>query len=603
MTEIPDSYRPCPQCGTACAYAHQYCAGCGFPIGSLEIKSEDKLVGQALPGGYLVLELLSVGGMGRVYRAEQRALGRTVAVKVIHPHLLSDENSVMRFMTEARAASQLNHPNTVSVIDFGRTEDGQPYLVMEYLRGKDLARILHDEGQLSFERSAKLVRQVLHALTEAHELGIVHRDLKPDNIFLLKEKLGFPDFVKLIDFGISRSDEATPDMSMTATGTVVGTPYYLSPEQARGTETSDGRADLYSLGVLLYESLSGQLPLQSKSFNDLMFQIVLVEPPHLQERCPELDPTLSNWIMRALTKDRSERWQSAEEMRLSLENWANESGLSFASIPGSSRRTTISTPDSFGRSPAENNRASANYPQDERWRLTPSVFSSTDAKLSPLGSVSQILRRIKNSPQLLAALILATASVVIAAFVLFSTLLQQRHDLALSTVEKSASENISSSTAQPGIEAPASHITTQQKPIEQSGSSLQTVQQNSNLEISSAANQATNSQATPPSSGPASPSTVVQNSLPQSQESASKKFVAPSNGSTQTESSTQPSQASNSQASNSQASSSQAPNSQASNPLPSSSASANSRSKSSDSKSSDSKSAPDAEKRERLLGY
>ena len=563
---------------------------------------EDLPIGTEIDGKYRIYESIGRGGMGVVYRGEHLQVGRAVAIKVLTGKT-TNKTEQLRFEREARASAKIGSDHVIEVLDVGFLGDGRRYLVSELLQGETLAERLRRVGPLSADEIFPIAYQTLNALQLAHQAGVVHRDLKPDNIFLLKEKLGFPDFVKLIDFGISRSDEATPDMSMTATGTVVGTPYYLSPEQARGTETSDGRADLYSLGVLLYESLSGQLPLQSKSFNDLMFQIVLVEPPHLQERCPELDPTLSNWIMRALTKDRSERWQSAEEMRLSLENWANESGLSFASIPGSSRRTTISTPDSFGRSPAENNRASANYPQDERWRLTPSVFSSTDAKLSPLGSVSQILRRIKNSPQLLAALILATASVVIAAFVLFSTLLQQRHDLALSTVEKSASENISSSTAQPGIEAPASHITTQQKPIEQSGSSLQTVQQNSNLEISSAANQATNSQATPPSSGPASPSTVVQNSLPQSQESASKKFVAPSNGSTQTESSTQPSQASNSQASNSQASSSQAPNSQASNPLPSSSASANSRSKSSDSKSSDSKSAPDAEKRERLLGY
>ena len=125
MTAAP-SLRPCPQCGTACDPDHQYCPGCGFPIGAVVLDQGDKLVGQTLPGGYQVLDLLSVGGMGRVYRAEQRALGRTVAVKVIHPHLLADENSIVRFMTEARAASQLNHPNSVSVIDFGKTKDGQP---------------------------------------------------------------------------------------------------------------------------------------------------------------------------------------------------------------------------------------------------------------------------------------------------------------------------------------------------------------------------------------------------------------------------------------------------------------------------------------------
>jgi serine/threonine protein kinase len=194
--------RPCPQCGTACESSHQYCPGCGFPIGAVAVNSEDKLVGRSLPGGYLVLDLISVGGMGRVYRAEQRALGRTVAVKVIHPHLLADENSIVRFMTEARAASQLNHPNSVSVIDFGRTDDGQPYLVMEFLRGKDLARVAYDQGPLAFKRVVDVLVQTLMALSEAHDLGIVHRDLKPENIILEPLRRG-GDFVKVVDFGLA----------------------------------------------------------------------------------------------------------------------------------------------------------------------------------------------------------------------------------------------------------------------------------------------------------------------------------------------------------------------------------------------------------------
>ncbi len=170
--------RICPQCGAACATEHQYCPACGFPVATMGSSSDDKFVGKSLPGGYHILDLISVGGMGRVYRAEQSALGRTVAVKIIHPHLLSDENSALRFMTEARAASQLNHPNSVSVFDFGRTDDGQPYLVMEFLRGKDLARVAYEEGPLSFTRIVDVLRQCLAALAESHELGIVHRDLE-----------------------------------------------------------------------------------------------------------------------------------------------------------------------------------------------------------------------------------------------------------------------------------------------------------------------------------------------------------------------------------------------------------------------------------------
>jgi serine/threonine-protein kinase len=181
--------------------------------------NEDRLVGRTLPGGYHILDLISVGGMGRVYRAQQSALGRTVAVKIIHPHLLSDENSALRFMTEARAASQLNHPNSVSVFDFGRTDDGQPYLVMEFLRGKDLARVAYEEGPLPFSRVVDVLRQVLAALGEAHDLGIIHRDLKPENVILEPLRRG-GDFVKVVDFGLAKLRADAQSQSVTSPGIV-----------------------------------------------------------------------------------------------------------------------------------------------------------------------------------------------------------------------------------------------------------------------------------------------------------------------------------------------------------------------------------------------
>ena len=230
-------------------------------MGTLQT-SEDKLVGRTLPGGYHILDLISVGGMGRVYRAQQSALGRTVAVKIIHPHLLADENSALRFMTEARAASQLNHPNSVSVFDFGRTDDGQPYLVMEFLRGKDLARVAYEEGPLAFARIVDVLRQVLLALGEAHDLGIIHRDLKPENVILEPLRRG-GDFVKVVDFGLAklRADTQTP--SVTSPGIVCGTPDYMAPEQGRG-DTIDGRSDLYAVGVILFQLLTGRLPFERR---------------------------------------------------------------------------------------------------------------------------------------------------------------------------------------------------------------------------------------------------------------------------------------------------------------------------------------------------
>src|SRR5882672_5869359 len=196
--------RPCPQCGNTCDETHKFCPLCGFPISQLTGTApvEDPFINRTLPGGYVILDLVGIGGMGRVYRAEQRVLGRTVAVKVIHPHLLGDESAAARFITEARASSRLNHPNSVGVIDFGKTDEGRLYLVMEYLRGRDLARVAYEDGPLQIRRILDVVRQALAALAEAHHLGIIHRDLKPENIILEPLRSG-GDFVKVVDFGLA----------------------------------------------------------------------------------------------------------------------------------------------------------------------------------------------------------------------------------------------------------------------------------------------------------------------------------------------------------------------------------------------------------------
>ncbi|MCC6217510.1 MAG: protein kinase [Polyangiaceae bacterium] len=309
----------CPQCGTACAPTHHYCPGCGFPIGSANTSSEDRFVGRTLPGGYHILDLISVGGMGRVYRAEQSALGRTVAVKIIHPHLLADENSAVRFMTEARAASQLNHPNSVAVYDFGRTDDGQPYMVMEFLRGKDLARVAYEEGPISFRRIVDVLQQVLAALGEAHELGIVHRDLKPENVILEPLRKG-GDFVKVVDFGLAklRADATSP--SVTSPGIVCGTPDYMAPEQGRG-DPIDGRSDLYAVGVMLFQLLTGRLPFEAESPTQVVMMHLSIPVPDPRQVAPERDipAALVDVTFRALEKEAERRYQDAAEFAAALQ--------------------------------------------------------------------------------------------------------------------------------------------------------------------------------------------------------------------------------------------------------------------------------------------
>lgn len=273
----------------------------------------DPLIGRTVGGAYLLQDLVGVGGMGRVYRAEQNMLGRTVAVKVIHPHLLGDDQTVARFYNEARAASRLNHPDSVSIIDFGRTEDGILYLVMEYLAGKDLAHVLAEEGPLPFARICRVLRHALSALGEAHALGVVHRDLKPENIICRKVRRG-AEQIKVVDFGLAHI-VGPGGTSITTPGLVCGTPDYMSPEQGKG-ETVDGRGDLYSVGVVLFEMLTDRLPYEDDTPTKVVFKHIHDPVPDPREVAPHraIPDELAALCLKSLAKKAADRFQSADEM-------------------------------------------------------------------------------------------------------------------------------------------------------------------------------------------------------------------------------------------------------------------------------------------------
>jgi serine/threonine-protein kinase len=280
------------------------------------------LIGRTIAGAYVVLELVGVGGMGRVYRAEQSMLGRTVAIKVVHPHLLGDELSVARFYSEARTASRLNHPNSVAIIDFGRTDDGILYLVMEYLRGRDLGRVMQDDGPLPFTRIVDILCGVLAALGEAHALDVVHRDLKPENILLQPGRKGV-DAVKVVDFGLAKVVGGARDTSITTPGLVCGTPDYMSPEQGRGEET-DGRGDLYSVGVLLFELLADRLPYLDDTPTKVVLQHITAPVPDPRAVAPvrQIPAALAAVCMRSLAKAPADRFQTAEAFAEALQRAA-----------------------------------------------------------------------------------------------------------------------------------------------------------------------------------------------------------------------------------------------------------------------------------------
>jgi serine/threonine protein kinase len=310
--------RSCPQCANTCDESHRFCPTCGFPIGKVAASADDPLLGRTLPGGYLILELVGIGGMGRVYRAEQTTLGRTVAVKIIHPHLVGEESTAARFITEARAASRLNHPNSVGIIDFGNTPDGQLYLVMEFLRGRDLARVAHEDGALPFRRIVDVLRQTLAALAEAHSQNIIHRDLKPENIILEPVRSG-GDFVKVVDFGLAKMRAETQQPGITSPGIVCGTPEYMSPEQARG-DPLDPRSDLYAVGVILYQLVSGKLPFEADSPTQVVLAHLTDIPRDPREVAPErmIPKSLVDVTLKALAKDANDRFQDSDAFAAEL---------------------------------------------------------------------------------------------------------------------------------------------------------------------------------------------------------------------------------------------------------------------------------------------
>jgi serine/threonine-protein kinase len=251
----------CPACHTPNVDGARFCAKCGALMPAAAEPEVDPLIGTVIGGRFRIVAILGEGGMGRVYTAEQQ-MGTSVrkaAVKTLLAQYAKDPQVVARFMRECGVVSELEHPNTIKVYDFGQTVDGDLYIAMELLGGASLEKAL-ESGALAPERVDKILSQVCGSLQEAHDKGIVHRDLKPANIYLSK-RAGEDDYVKVLDFGIAKRDEKTSkhEAKLTAQGTVLGTPPYMSPEQFRGQEL-DARSDIYSLGVMSYEMLTGRLP-------------------------------------------------------------------------------------------------------------------------------------------------------------------------------------------------------------------------------------------------------------------------------------------------------------------------------------------------------
>ena len=296
----------------------------------------DAYIGRDVAGQFRILEKIGSGGMGAVYKAEQPEMRRFVAVKILHPRYLARADLVSRFRREARAMSHLSHPHTARVFLYGQLEDGACYFVMEYLAGRNLAQTVRAEGPMEVERAINVMVPVCGALEEAHTQGIVHRDLKPENIFLTTQG-GIADYPKVLDFGLAKVTEREMrpgSLILTQEGMVFGTPEFMSPEQARG-EKLDGRSDIYSLGIIMYELLTGKLPFDASQPMEFIQKHIKEQPIPLSRRAPNRVWPNGMWevLDKALAKKPADRFQTANELAQALRNVQANAGHSSSSPP------------------------------------------------------------------------------------------------------------------------------------------------------------------------------------------------------------------------------------------------------------------------------
>ncbi len=317
--------KTCPRCHNEAPLETRFCPHCGTAMPKEQPTTQgDPWIGRIIAEKFRMDTRIGAGAMGSIYKAEHLSLGKTICIKVLHEHLSKDPSLSRRFHREARAASRLKHPNAINIIDFGSTEDNVHYIAMDFVDGQDLARLIHKDFPLDPMRTLHLLDQIASALDEAHAQGIIHRDLKPENI-MVEDRRHQKDFAVVLDFGIAKIKEGGPgsgDSFATIAGMVCGTPEYMSPEQARG-EALDGRSDLYSLGVILYQMNTRKLPFTAATPIGVVTKHLTETPVNPRELNPAIHPAMEQLILALMAKDRGRRPASAMEVKRFIDTVRN----------------------------------------------------------------------------------------------------------------------------------------------------------------------------------------------------------------------------------------------------------------------------------------
>ncbi|MBL8149607.1 MAG: serine/threonine protein kinase [Blastocatellia bacterium] len=387
----------CPKCPEVYSDMMHFCPNDGSQL--VPIVAQDPLINNTIDGKYVIEAVIGKGGMGVVYRARHTNFNRKFAIKVLKSELVNDPQAVKRFRNEANAAGAIRHPNAIAITDFNITPDGLAYLVMDYVEGRSLRETLKKEGALSYLRTIKLISQVCDAVAAAHRKGIIHRDLKPDNIMVeTPEDDPENEIVHVLDFGIAKlSQNPAYSENITVGGAILGSPYYMSPEQCDGRQL-DLRSDIYSIGIILYEMVTGKVPFRAQTPWGLVKMHCSATPQPPSKHRPDIVPLLEKTILKALLKDPNDRQQSAMELKRELEAILGSDtsfGVRSSSSPGFYAGNLAEAPP-----PPKSKAEASTAPLDESLakKVAESFTGEELSKSDEISSATSLVGNLKTTP-------------------------------------------------------------------------------------------------------------------------------------------------------------------------------------------------------------